>query len=37
MIEGDDELPYTGDGPMVNSGRFDGMHNREAFDAIVDW
>ena len=28
VIEGGDELPYTGDGPMVNSGRFDGMHNR---------
>ena len=37
MIEGGDELPYTGDGPLVNSGRFDGMHNREAYDAIVDW
>ena len=24
------ELPCTGDGPMVNSGRFDGLHNREA-------
>jgi leucyl-tRNA synthetase len=31
------ELPCVGDGPMVNSGRFDGMDNREAFDAIVDW
>jgi leucyl-tRNA synthetase len=31
------ELPCTGDGLMVNSGRFDGMNNREAFDAIVDW
>jgi leucyl-tRNA synthetase len=31
------ELPCTDDGPMVNSGRFDGMHNREAFDRIVDW
>ncbi len=36
VIEGDD-LPYPGDGPMVNSGRFDGTHNREAFGAIVDW
>jgi leucyl-tRNA synthetase len=36
VIEGD-ELPYTGDGPMVNSGRFDGIHNREAFDQIVAW
>ena len=32
-----DELPYTGDGPMVNSGQFDGLHNREAYEAIVDW
>jgi leucyl-tRNA synthetase len=31
------DLPCTDDGPMVNSGRFDGMHNREAFDAIVEW
>jgi len=31
------ELPCTDDGQMVNSGRFDGMHNREAFDAIVEW
>ncbi|CAA9491549.1 MAG: Leucyl-tRNA synthetase [uncultured Solirubrobacterales bacterium] len=30
-------LPYTGDGQMVNSGRFDGEHNRVAFDAIVEW
>ncbi|MBN1527719.1 MAG: leucine--tRNA ligase [Thermoleophilaceae bacterium] len=37
VIEGGEELPYTGDGPMVSSGRFDGMHNREAYDAIVDW
>jgi leucyl-tRNA synthetase len=32
-----EEAPYTGDGSMINSGRFDGMHNRAAFDAIVDW
>src|ERR687883_257722 len=36
VIEGD-ELPYTGDGPMTNSGRFDGEHNREAYRAIVEW
>ncbi|HYZ29350.1 MAG TPA: class I tRNA ligase family protein, partial [Thermoleophilaceae bacterium] len=35
--EGDDELPYTGDGVMTGSGRFDGKHNREAYDEIVDW
>src|SRR5436189_4884941 len=34
VIEGGEELPYTGDGPMVNSGRFDGMHNREGFKEI---
>ncbi len=31
-------LPYTGDGPLVNSHTdFDGMHNREALGAIVQW
>src|SRR3954471_23009723 len=35
--DGEDELPYTGDGPMVNSGGFDGKHNREAYEEIVDW
>jgi leucyl-tRNA synthetase len=33
----DDELPYTGNGPLVNSGPFDGLPNREAMAAIVDW
>ena len=33
----DEGLPYSGDGEMVNSGRFDGKHNREAYDEIVDW
>jgi leucyl-tRNA synthetase len=32
-----DGLPYSGDGPMVNSDRFDGRHNREAYDEIVAW
>ena len=31
------DLPCTDDGPLVNSGRFDGMNNREAYEAIVDW
>jgi leucyl-tRNA synthetase len=35
--EGDDTLPFMGDGPMVNSGQFDGMYNREAYQAIVEW
>jgi leucyl-tRNA synthetase len=33
----DEGLPYTGDGAMVNSGRFDGKHNREAYEEIIDW
>ena len=32
------ELPYSGDGPLVNSHPdFDGMGNREALEAIVGW
>jgi leucyl-tRNA synthetase len=31
------ELPCTDGGPMVNSGRFDGLGNREAYEQIVDW
>jgi leucyl-tRNA synthetase len=31
------DLPCTGDGPMANSGRFDGLHNRDAYEQIVDW
>jgi leucyl-tRNA synthetase len=31
-------LPYTGDGPLVNSApEFDGQHNRQALPAIVAW
>src|SRR4051794_9500928 len=42
VIEGpegsDDELPYPGDGRIVNSDpRFDGKPNRAALDEIVDW
>jgi len=45
VIEGTDEeqardgdgLPYSGDGPMTGSGRFDGKHNREAYEEIVSW
>jgi leucyl-tRNA synthetase len=32
-----DALPYTGDGPMMNSGDFDGLHNRAAYEAIIEW
>ncbi|HZB05187.1 MAG TPA: leucine--tRNA ligase [Thermoleophilaceae bacterium] len=31
------ELPCTEDGTMVNSGRFDGLQNREAYEQIADW
>jgi leucyl-tRNA synthetase len=31
------ELPCAEDGPLVNSGRFDGKHNRAAFAEIVAW
>ncbi|MGA9286308.1 MAG: leucine--tRNA ligase [Solirubrobacteraceae bacterium] len=32
------ELPYVGDGPLVGSHPdFDGMHNRDALTAIVQW
>ena len=35
---GDGELPYMGDGPLVNSApEFDGLPNRAALGAIVDW
>ncbi len=33
----DDRLPYPGDGPMVDSGRFDGRGNRDAYAEIVEW
>ncbi|HWF74336.1 MAG TPA: leucine--tRNA ligase [Solirubrobacteraceae bacterium] len=38
VVGTDEELPYTGDGPIVNSSPlFDGMHNRRAYEAIVHW
>jgi leucyl-tRNA synthetase len=38
VIGGGDELPYSGDGPLVNSSpEFDGLNNREALEKIVDW
>jgi leucyl-tRNA synthetase len=36
--ESDADLPYTGDGVLVNShSEFDGVGNREALAAIVQW
>src|SRR4051794_12503813 len=38
VIGGGEELPYPGDGPIVHSHpQFDGLHNREALEQIVDW
>jgi leucyl-tRNA synthetase len=44
VIEGDnpdgddDGLPYSGDGPLVNSNpQFDGLDNRRAYAEIVAW
>lgn len=38
VIEGGDQIPYTGDGPLISSApEFDGLHNREALTAIVEW
>jgi len=36
--DGDGELPYTGDGPLVNSdARFDGLRTAQAKAAIIAW
>jgi leucyl-tRNA synthetase len=38
VVGTDEELPYTGDGPMTSSSPlFDGMNNRRAYEAIVHW
>jgi leucyl-tRNA synthetase len=38
VIDCGDELPCSGDGPLVNSHPdFDGLQNREALEKIVDW
>jgi leucyl-tRNA synthetase len=38
VVGGGEELPYQGDGPLVNSSpEFDGLHNRDALEKIVDW
>jgi leucyl-tRNA synthetase len=40
VVEGGEDVqeePYAGDGRLANSGRFDGMDSREAYDAIVGW
>ena len=38
VIGGGEELPWAGDGPIVHSHpQFDGLHNRDALEHIVDW
>ena len=40
VVSGGDDVqvePYVGDGPLVNSDRFDGIDNREAYGEIVVW
>jgi leucyl-tRNA synthetase len=38
VVGGGEELPYSGDGPIVHShSDFDGLHNRDALERIVDW
>ena len=37
VVDGGDALPYTGDGPLVNSQRFDGQDNRAALTDIIAW
>jgi leucyl-tRNA synthetase len=37
LARDEEGLPYPGDGPMVNSGRFDAKHNREAYEEILGW
>ncbi|MGN6217452.1 MAG: leucine--tRNA ligase, partial [Solirubrobacterales bacterium] len=37
LARDEDGLPYPGDGQMTGSGRFDGKHNREAYEEIVAW
>ncbi len=38
VVSGGEELPYTGDGPLINCGpEFEGIPNREALPRIVAW
>jgi leucyl-tRNA synthetase len=38
VVGGGEELPYTGDGPIVHSHPdFDGLHNRDALEKIIRW
>lgn len=35
VIGGEGEVPYTGSGPLINSGEFDGLASDEAKESIV--
>jgi leucyl-tRNA synthetase len=37
VIEGGDELPYTGNGTLIDSGRFSCVENEEAKIAIINY
>src|SRR6201994_3939324 len=38
VVGGGEKLPYPGDGPLMHSApEFDGLHNRDALEKIVDW
>jgi leucyl-tRNA synthetase len=37
IVRDEEGLPFPGDGPMTASGRFNGKHNREAYEEIVAW
>jgi leucyl-tRNA synthetase len=38
VVGGGEDLPYPGDGPIVNSHPdFDGLQNRDALQKITDW
>jgi len=37
IISGDHEIAYTGEGILVNSGRFNGMPSEKAKDRIIEW
>jgi leucyl-tRNA synthetase len=38
VVGGHDDLPYTGDGPIVHThSQFDGLHNRDALIKITEW
>jgi leucyl-tRNA synthetase len=37
VVESDSDLPYAGDGKLINSGQFDGLAGIEAKRAITKW